>query len=75
SLAAKVSASSGIVAEQDIRTIAARLGLQWQQIAVGDDCAELPDGDGYLLFAIEGFMNEFVAADPWFAGWCGVMVN
>ncbi len=20
-------------------------------------------------------MNEFVAADPWFAGWCGVMVN
>ena len=20
-------------------------------------------------------MNEFVAGDPWFAGWCGVMVN
>src|SRR5260370_21550756 len=20
-------------------------------------------------------MNEFVASDPWFAGWCGVMVN
>jgi len=44
-------------------------------VAVGDDCAAIPDGDGYLLFAIEGFMNEFVAADPWFAGWCGVMVN
>ncbi|MGO6816381.1 sll0787 family AIR synthase-like protein [Rhizobium leguminosarum] len=75
SLAAKLSASSGIAAKQDIGTIAARLGLQGQQIAVGDDCAALPDGDGYLLFAIEGFMNEFVAADPWFAGWCGVMVN
>ena len=74
-LAAKLSASSGIAAKQDIGTIAARLGLQGQQIAVGDDCAALPDGDGHLLFAIEGFMNEFVAADPWFAGWCGVMVN
>lgn len=42
---------------------------------VGDDCAVIPRADGNLLFAIEGFMNEFVAADPWFAGWCGVMVN
>ncbi|MBY3135155.1 sll0787 family AIR synthase-like protein [Rhizobium laguerreae] len=74
-LAERLSASSGIAAKQDIGTIAARLGLQGQQIAVGDDCAALPDGDDYLLFAIEGFMNEFVAADPWFAGWCGVMVN
>ncbi|WP_087001901.1 sll0787 family AIR synthase-like protein [Rhizobium sullae] len=74
-LAERLSASSGIAAKQDIGTIAARLGLQGQQDAVGDDCAALPDGDGYLLFAIEGFMNEFVAADPWFAGWCGIMVN
>lgn len=74
-LAAKLSTSGGIAAKQDIGTIAARLGLQGQQIAVGDDCAALPDGDGHLLFAIEGFMNEFVATDPWFAGWCGVMVN
>ncbi|MGW9945327.1 AIR synthase-related protein [Rhizobium leguminosarum] len=74
-LAAKLSTSSGIAAKQDIGMIAARLGLQGQQIAVGDDCAALRDGDGYLLFAIEGFMNDFVAADPWFAGWCGVMVN
>ena len=44
-------------------------------VAVGDDCAAIPDGDGFLLLAIEGFMNEFVARDPWFAGWCGVMVN
>ncbi|NTA83857.1 sll0787 family AIR synthase-like protein [Agrobacterium tumefaciens] len=74
-LAAKLAASSGIAAKQDIGTIAARLGLQGQRITVGDDCAALPDGNGHLLFAIEGFMNEFVAADPWFAGWCGVMVN
>lgn len=43
---------------------------------VGDDCAVLRSSDGsHLLFAIEGFMNEFVEDDPWFAGYCGVMVN
>lgn len=74
-LAAKLAASSGIAAKADIGRVAENLGLADQDIAVGDDCAALPDGDGYLLFAIEGFMNEFVATDPWFAGWCGVMVN
>ncbi len=44
-------------------------------VLMGDDCAALPDGDGYLLFAIEGLVDEFVAAEPWFAGYCGVMVN
>jgi uncharacterized protein len=42
---------------------------------VGDDCAAIPDGDGYLLFAIEGLLDEFVQREPWFAGYCGVMVN
>jgi len=44
-------------------------------IAVGDDCAAIPDGDGHLLFAIEGFVDDFVEQMPWFAGYCGVMVN
>jgi AIR synthase-related protein len=44
-------------------------------IPVGDDCAVIPDGDGYLLFAIEGFVEDFVTHSPWFAGYCGVMVN
>jgi AIR synthase-related protein len=46
-----------------------------ESIAVGDDCAAIPDGDGYLLFAIEGFVEDLVARMPWFAGYCGVMVN
>jgi AIR synthase-related protein len=75
SLAQTLAASRGIAAKQDIGTVAKALGLDDQAITVGDDCAAIPDGDGYLLFAIEGFMNEFVAGDPWFAGWCGVMVN
>ncbi len=41
----------------------------------GDDTAVIPNGDGFNLFAMEGFIPEFVANDPWFAGWCGVMVN
>ena len=41
----------------------------------GDDAAVLPRGDGYDLLAGEGFIPAFVADDPWFAGWCAVMVN
>jgi len=41
----------------------------------GDDAAALPDGDGYVLFAAEGMRSEFLAADPWFCGFCSVMVN
>jgi uncharacterized protein len=46
-----------------------------QAILNGDDAAALPCGDGYTLFAAEGMRGEFVAADPWFAGFCSVMVN
>ncbi|CAN5290759.1 methanogenesis marker 2 protein [soil metagenome] len=75
-LAERLRRSSGLAAKSDIATVASALGLSGESaIAVGDDCAAIPDGDGYTLFAIEGFMNEFVAGDPWFAGWCGVMVN
>jgi uncharacterized protein len=75
-LAAKLRASRGIAAKRDIATAARRLGLSGAgAVPVGDDCAAIPDGDGFLLLAIEGFMNEFVAGDPWFAGWCGIMVN
>lgn len=42
----------------------------------GDDAAALPGQNGtWDLFAGEGFMPQFVQDDPWFAGWCGVMVN
>jgi AIR synthase-related protein len=75
-LAATLRASRSLAAKRDIAAVAAHLSLSSQSaIAVGDDCAAIPDGDGYLLLAIEGFISEFVARDPWFAGWCGVMVN
>jgi AIR synthase-related protein len=75
-LAERLRQSRGIAAKADIAAVAATLDLSGgDAIAVGDDCAAIREGDGYTLFAIEGFMNEFVAADPWFAGWCGAMVN
>jgi uncharacterized protein len=75
-LAATLRASRGVAAKGDIAAVAGRLGLSAASaVPVGDDCAAIPDGDGFLLLAIEGFMNEFVGGDPWFAGWCGIMVN
>jgi hypothetical protein len=74
-LAEKIRASRGLAAKRDIAALSGRLGFPDTAVPVGDDCAAIPDGDGFLLLAIEGFMNEFVAGDPWFAGWCGVMVN
>jgi uncharacterized protein len=42
---------------------------------LGDDCAAIRQGDGWLLFAAEGMLPSFVAEDPWFAGYSAVMVN
>lgn len=50
-------------------------GALAQAVALGDDCAALADSDGYLLFAIEGMVSDFVQAMPWFAGYSSVMVN
>jgi len=44
-------------------------------IPIGDDTAAIPDGEGFLLFAAEGMMESFIELDPWFAGYCAVMVN
>lgn len=73
----RLRTSRGIAHKSDIAAAVAALGVTdpSKTIAVGDDCAAIPDGDGYLLLAIEGIINEFVERDPWFAGWCGVMVN
>jgi hypothetical protein len=75
-LCATLRHAKGIAHKRDIAGVLRRLNLgSSSAIAVGDDCAAIPDGDGFLLFSIEGFMPEFVAADPYFAGYCAVMVN
>ncbi|NHO34062.1 sll0787 family AIR synthase-like protein [Acetobacter sp. LMG 1636] len=65
-----------LVGKQDIAETAAILKpASHDVIRLGDDCAAIPDGDGYLLLASEGFQDSFVRSMPWFAGYCGVMVN
>lgn len=76
-LAALIRDSRGVRHKADIASVVAHLGIGGDDaVAVGDDTAVIPDGEGgHLLLAIEGFVEDFVAADPWFAGYCGVMVN
>lgn len=75
-LAAKLRQSLGIVQKQDIQITDRILGLSTEKsVRVGDDCAAIPDRDGYLLLAAEGIWHVLVETDPWFAGWCAVMVN
>ncbi|EIC86125.1 sll0787 family AIR synthase-like protein [Serratia sp. M24T3] len=68
---------SGIAHKRDIQLVPQQLKAAslFDYYPNGDDCAVLPNGEGYSLLAIEGFINRFVEEDPWFAGWCGVMVN
>jgi len=79
-LAARLKQSLGIVQKQDIQIANQILGLHTDsqhgsRIRVGDDCAAIPDAEGYLLLAAEGMWHVLVESDPWFAGWCAVMVN
>lgn len=75
-LIARLRAFSGLTHKRDIQQVAQQLRDAWPNPTPnGDDCALIPDGSGYKLLAMEGFINRFVAEDPWFAGWCGVMVN
>lgn len=69
--------SKGLAHKRDIEAVVKTLSLgAHSDIKVGDDCAAIPSpGGGYTLFAIEGFLPSFVERDPWFAGWCGIMVN
>lgn len=71
----------GLAQKQDIQTAARHLGQfvshnqTGEPIALGDDCAAIPDGEGYLLLAAEGLWPPLVESDPWFAGWSAVLVN
>ena len=72
--------SVSILNKRDIQTAATAIGQYVQTAAgepirLGDDCAAIPDGDGYLLLAAEGLWPQLVTQDPWFAGWCAIMVN
>ncbi|MEM1427046.1 MAG: AIR synthase related protein, partial [Cyanobacteria bacterium P01_H01_bin.130] len=80
-LVAALRPALGILHKRDIQTAATHLGRYVPHnrtgapIRLGDDCAAIPDNDGYLLLAAEGLWPPLVEAEPWFAGWCAVLVN
>ncbi len=71
----RLRAAKGMAHKADIALAHRGLSGAGTPWPLGDDCAAIPDADGYLLFAIEGLLDEFVRREPWFAGYCGVMVN
>ena len=76
-LCERLRSAKGMQHKGDIAIAYRGLGSVPAPCPVGDDCAAIPDpdGGGYTLFAIEGLLDEFVHEEPWFAGYCGVMVN
>lgn len=73
-LAEQLQRSLSLLQKQDIQTAAEALKRK-TGVRLGDDCAAIPDRDGYLLFAAEGMLPQFVEEEPWFAGWSAIMVN
>lgn len=80
-LARELREALGVRQKREIQCAARHLasvrGGPWgaAEVRLGDDTAAIPDGDGYLLLAAEGMWPELVASEPWFAGYCAVLVN
>lgn len=74
-LVEQLQRSLSLLQKQDIQTAAHALKWNKSEVRLGDDCAAIPDRDGYLLFAAEGMLPKFVEEEPWFAGWSAIMVN
>jgi AIR synthase-related protein len=67
--------NAALRAKQDVQRIARSLSAAASGIRNGDDAAAIPDRDGFTLLAAEGMLPSFVAAEPFFAGFCAVMTN
>ncbi|WP_437547869.1 sll0787 family AIR synthase-like protein [Sorangium sp. So ce367] len=84
-VAAELRGAIGVLAKRDVQIPARYLSGERgaalaassveRPAALGDDCAAIPDGDGYLLLAAEGIWPAFLEGDPRFAGYSAVMVN
>lgn len=82
-LTARLRQAPGVQSKLSVQTMSDAFGTETHSVWLkhnsslvnGDDAAVIPDGHGYLLFAAEGIIPEFIQRDPWFAGYCSVMVN
>ena len=81
----RLRSAAGLAAKRDVQLASRHFpsrpllpglpGSPCASVPNGDDTAALPDSGGHLLLAAEGMLSEFVAQDPWFGGFCSIMVN
>jgi AIR synthase-related protein len=79
-LASALAGALGVQHKREIQAAARHLPATagpWgpEPVRLGDDCAAIPDGDGYLLLAAEGMWPALVASEPCFAAYCAILVN
>lgn len=74
-LVAEFKRSDAFQFKKEISTVSSLLDLQNAPVKVGDDCAAIYDGDGYLLLAIEGMLSSYVQKSPKSAGFSAVLAN
>ncbi len=80
-LAANLAAALGVQHKREIqaaaRVLPAAPAGPWGSapVRLGDDCAAIPDADGYLLLAAEGMWPALVESEPRFAAFCSILVN
>jgi AIR synthase-related protein len=80
-LARELSGALGLQHKQEIQAAARHFPVAergpWGPLPVrlGDDCAAIPDGEGYLLLAAEGMWPALVDTEPRFAAYCSILVN
>lgn len=81
SLAANLRNFDGVKRKQAISDFVKRLGhsdLVGNRTIVGfgEDAAALEiNGDNLILLAVDGIWGKLLDADPWWAGYCAVLVN
>ncbi len=81
SLVDNIKNFEGITRKKNIKKVTSLLGDSYQAggrtvLSYGDDASALDIGDGKLiLLAADGMWGKLMEADPWWAGYCSVLVN
>lgn len=77
-LVQELRGSRGVSRKSDVSDLAARLLRVPEGSLVasfGEDAAAIDHSDGVLLLAADGIMEDLISSDPYWAGYCAVLVN
>lgn len=76
-LVERLSRFSGINRKKDIQVPLKAFGWNKEVMLdpIGDDAAILPFGEEYLLMSCDGIMPELARDEPYWAGYCAVLVS